>query len=261
VPRLAPNVVCTTFVGNALLDLFEAQGDSACLAMAVGAAEYLTRELFWRGDHAAAGFSYPSPPAHTRVHNANLLAAAFLCRIHRHDGRREFLDSAMAAARYAASAQHANGSWPYGEGPTQQWIDNFHTGYNLCALDAIGRFAGTQEFEGHVLRGLEFYVTHFFQPDGAPKYFHNRPHPYDIHSVAQSIVTLVTLRDLWPPSVRLAEAVYTWAMARMWNAGGYFSYRVYRIGTNRIPYMRWSQAWMLVALATLLGTRPAEVAP
>jgi hypothetical protein len=61
--------------------------------------------------------------------------------------------------------------------------------------------------------------------------------------------------------VRLAEAVYTWAMARMWNAGGYFSYRVYRIGTNRIPYMRWSQAWMLVALATLLGTRPAEVAP
>jgi hypothetical protein len=258
VPRFAPNIVCTTFVGDALLALHEWRPDTEYLAMAVGAAEYMTQELFWRGDHGAAGFSYPSPPSHTRVHNANLLAAAFLCRVYTHHAEDSFLDAASAAARYAASAQHADGSWRYGEASTQQWIDNFHTGYNLCALDAIGRCLNTAEFDTALRRGLEFYRGHFFETDGAPKYFHDRPYPFDSHSAAQSIITLVTLRRLWPEGMALAEMVYTWTMLRLWNADGYFSYRVHRFGTNRIPYMRWSQAWMLLAIATLLGARQAE---
>jgi len=80
-----------------------------------------------------------------------------------------------------------------GEGPSQRWIDNFHTGYNLCALRSIGRYAETTEFESSILRGLEFYRAHFFREDGAPRYFHNRTYPVEIHSVAQSIITLIAL--------------------------------------------------------------------
>jgi hypothetical protein len=41
-------------------------------------------------------------------------------------------------------------------------------------------------------------------------------------------------------------------MANMWDERGYFYYRVLRFLTIRISYMRWSQAWMLLALTTLL---------
>jgi len=38
----------------------------------------------------------------------------------------------------------------------------------------------------------------------------------------------------------------------MWDERGFFYYRVLRFCTIRTPYMRWAQAWMLLAMATLL---------
>ena len=45
-------------------------------------------------------------------------------------------------------------------------------------------------------------------------------------------------------------------MRLMWDERGFFYYRVLRFGTIRTSYMRWSQAWMLLALATLLESIP-----
>ncbi len=163
------------------------------------------------------------------------------------------LGPALNVARYSASRQHADGSWAYGEEPTQRWIDNFHTGYNLCALHSIGHSLETAEFEPAVRRGLAFYRGHFFREDGAPRYFHDRTYPIDIHSVAQSIITLITLKDLDPGNVRLAQGLFRWAIDNMWDDRGFFYYRVLRLGTIRTSYMRWSQAWMLLALATLMS--------
>jgi hypothetical protein len=128
----------------------------------------------------------------------------------------------------------------------------------LCALRSIGRYAETQEFEPYVQRGFAFYRENFFREDGAPKYFHNRTYPLDIHCVAQSIITLILLRDLDPSSVALAHTVLRWAMENMWDDRGFFFYRVLRSCTIRTSYMRWSQAWMLLALATLLSHRTGE---
>jgi rhamnogalacturonyl hydrolase YesR len=244
--------VCTTFVGSALLDAYEQRGDQRCLSMAVSTAQYVLDELYWSMGSSIAGFSYPLPNLRTQVHNANFLASALLCRVYRHTGESKFLAPALRVARYAATKQHADGSWFYGEGPSQQWIDNFHTGYNLCALESIRRSVETTEFESHIQRGLEFYRAHFFRKDGAPWYFHNREYPVDIHSVAQSIITLVLLKDLDPGNVPLARSVMEWAMNHMWDDQGFFYYQVQRLYTIRIPYIRWAQAWMLLAISTLL---------
>jgi hypothetical protein len=251
VPAGAPNLVCTTFVAGALLDAYDELQDARCLEMATGAAEYILGELYWT-DGDAAGFSYPMPGLRGEVHNANLLAAALLCRVWRIGGAEQFLAPAMKVARASAAKQHADGSWYYGETASQRWIDNFHTGYNLLALQAIGRYAGTTEFEAGMRRGLDFYRSHFFRADGAPKYFHDRAYPLDIHSVAQSILTLVAFRDLDPGYAGLPRSVFQWAMKHMWDDRGFFYYRVLRLGKIRTSYMRWSQAWMLLAMATLL---------
>ena len=252
VPTGAPNLVSTTFVGNALLDAYEQRQDSRCLRMAISAAEYILDELYWTEGNSIAGFSYPLPHLRNQVPNANFLGAALLCRVYKHTSEEKFLGPALRVARHSAAKQHADGSWDYGEAPSQRWIDNFHTGYNLCALQSIGRYAETTEFESCGRRGLEFYRARFFREDGAPRYFHNRTYPLDIHCVAQSIITLLLLRDLEPANVPLARSVFQWAMEHMWDERGFFYYRVLRFCTIRIPYMRWAQAWMLLAMSTLL---------
>jgi hypothetical protein len=264
VPRGAPNLVCTSFVGGALLDAYAERGDPRCLRMARSAAEWMLEDLAWTDGHGVTGFAYPVASSRARIHNADLLGAHFLCRVSRITGEERFLAPALSAARGAVAAQDADGSWPYGQGRGQRWIDNVHTGYNLCALHGIAREAATAEFDACTRRGLRFYRAHFFRPDGAPGYFHDRTYPIDIHCVAQSLITLRTLRAVDGASARLAAAVFRWAMDHMWDARGFFYYRVLRLGTVRTSYMRWAQAWMLLALATLVedeGAAPVDAPP
>jgi hypothetical protein len=252
VPKGTPNLVCITFVGNALLDAYEQRGDARCLSMAASTAEYILDELYWTDGKSIAGFSYPLPHLRNQVPNANFLGAAFLCRAHKHTGEQKFIAPALRVARYAAAKQHADGSWNYGESQSQRWIDNFHTGYNLCALQTIGRYVETTEFESCLRRGFDFYRAYFFREDGAPRYFHDRTYPVDVHCVAQSIITLLALRNLDPSNIELARSVFQWALNHMWDERGFFYYRVLRFCTIRTSYMRWAQAWMLLAMSTLL---------
>lgn len=260
VPRSAPNLVCTMFAGSALLDLFDRRHDEQSAMMARSAADYILADLYWTEGDKVAGLSYPLPSMRHQVHNANLLGAAFLCRVHRLTGERKYLDPALRIARYSASAQRDDGSWAYGEAATQQWVDNFHTGYNLCALQQIAHLLGTDEFESRIRRGFSFYKSHFFREDGAPRYFHNKTYPIDIHCVAQSIITLLAFRKQDPANLPFALEVFKWAKTHMWDDRGFFYYRVLRGCTIRTSYMRWSQAWMLLALATLLSELVKESA-
>ena len=246
----APNLVCTTFVANALFDAYDYCRDSQCLNMALSAAEYILNELYWT-EGSAASFSYPLPSVRSEVHNANFLAAALLGRAYCRTSDKKFLLPALQVARCSAAKQHADGSWYYGEAASQRWIDNFHTGYNLCALRGLSSHAATTEFDAVIRRGFEFYRRHFFGADGSVRYFHDRTYPIDIHSVAQSLITLLTFKDVDSGNLPLAHSVSQWAVTHMWDHRGFFYYRVLRSHTNRISYMRWSQAWMLLAMVML----------
>jgi hypothetical protein len=258
VPKGSPNIICSTFASNALLDAHEESERSLWLDAAVSTADYIINTHFRRKNNSHGCFSY-TQLGRDEVHNANLLGAAFLCRVSQTTGRNEFLEPALAAARFSISKQHQDGSWDYGEHPTQRWIDNFHTGFNLVALKHIGEFAETTEFEDSINNGIEFYRDHFFRKDGAPKYFHNAIYPIDIHSVAQSIITLLTVKDHSEKNFSLVQSVLKWAMEKMWDPRGFFYFQKLPYYTVRTSFMRWSQAWMLLALSTLLNEWPRRI--
>lgn len=252
VPRGAPNLVCTTFVANALLDAFEAGGDARLLDKAASAAAYIVERLHWTDAGGVASLSYPVPGVRSEVHNANLLGAALLARVARVTGRRDYFHHVLALTRYAVSRQQPDGSWFYGEHPKQRWIDNFHTGYNLCALRVIGRETGSGEFEQAAQRGYRFYRQHFFREDGAPKYLHNEPFPIDCHCVAQSVLTLLEFPDDDATALDQVERTLDWTTQHLLDPRGYFHYQKHRWFTNRSPFIRWTQAWMLLALISLV---------
>lgn len=252
VPRFTPNVICTTFAGNALLDAYDAFGNESWLDAAQSAGEFILNGL----NRSEAGdtfcFSY-TPLDRGQVHNASLLGAGFLARLHTYQPREAFRESCFAATRYSLDRQRPDGSWPYGEGPNQQWIDSFHTGYNLVALECVRRCVGLEECESAVRRGYQFYLDHFFEPDGRVKYYHNRTYPIDSHSIAQALITLTRLARYDGRSLPLAERVCDWALRNMRSPEGRFYYQKWPLWTNRIKYMRWSQAWMLLGMAELLA--------
>jgi len=252
VPRGSANLVCTTFVAEALLDYHDSTGEETALNMAVSAAKYIVEELYWTEGKVAA-FRYPLPDSRVPVHNANFLAAALLSRLSGHDKR--FGQVALNAARYSAAKQSADGSWVYGESENWSYIDNFHTGFNLCALRRIETFLQTDEFEKTLNEGYDFYRRNFFTRDGGPKYFHNHASPFDVHSAAQALITLADLREFSSESLPLMQRVLKWTMEHLRDSEGFFYYQERGWGRIKIPYMRWGQAWMLLAKATVLEAR------
>lgn len=254
VPIWAPSVVNTAFAAYGLLDAFELRQDDSYLSMALSAAEYLLDNLYWTSGESVSGFGYPLREVHNQVHNANLLGAALFSRVYQHTGKEKFLAPALGVTRYTMTRQRADGGWLYGERYTQNWIDNFHTAFNLSALHMIGTALATSEFEEPLSRGLQFYRANFFLPSGAVRYFHDRTYPIDAHCVAQSIIALIDLKDLDPTNVQLARSIYDWAINHMWNEReSFFYYRVLRSCTIRTSYMRWTQASMFLALTKLLA--------
>lgn len=173
------------------------------------------------------------PESDTQVHNINLIGAALL-------GRRDCLE-------FSVRRQQPDGSWWYGEAGNQRWIDNFHTAYNLVALREYEGTTGDTSFDGAARRGFEYWDKTFWLPDGAPRYYHNCTYPIDIHCSAQGILTYLAFGD---PAK--ATRVAHWALKNMWDERGFFWYQRGRLLTNRIDYMRWSQAWMYYALKQLI---------
>lgn len=248
--KFVPNIICTTFAANALLDLYEKSQKPEYFDMAVSAGRFLLSGLNITRDDSGICFSY-TPFDYGQVHNANLLGAAFLARLYSITGEKSFLDFALQAVKFSVSRQSADGSWPYGEHKKQRWVDNFHTGYNLVALKKISEYTGIQDFMDIIKKGYQFYKDNFFIDNCIPKYYHNRVYPIDIHSISQSIITPIELKSIDRNAIQLSKSICIWALKNMQSKNGYFFYQKKKFYKNKISYMRWSQAWMLYALSIL----------
>jgi hypothetical protein len=252
-PAYRPNAVATCFVGNALLDAYEMFGDVRAQQMAESAGEFLIRRLNHSVDTPEQiCFSY-TPADQTRIYNSSAMVAAFLARVAAGKGHRDTAALARRAMQCLVDAQRADGSWAYGAKRSQQWSDNFHTGYIVVALHTYQRFTGDASFAAARQRGYQDFRRSFFLSDGTPKYFRASVHPVDIHSAAQAILTFVAFREEDAEAGAWAIRVARWALAHMRNADGSFYFQRHRLWTDRTPYMRWGQAWMFRALAGLLA--------
>jgi hypothetical protein len=245
-PRGTPTIVPTAFAARAFIE----HGD---LQIARGVCEFILRDLPRPVDtKTEVCFSY-APNANTQIFNASLLAAEVLGSVGKLAGERELSDVAIRAARYVVNHQRDDGSWSYGTKPAQSWIDNFHTAYILFSLQRIiDACPGGSEFQQALERGYRYWKDNFFLAEGWPKYYHDDPYPADAHAAASAIVTLVECRNLDENALNMAHNVARWTIQNLRDERGFFYYQRRRLYTIRKPYMRWTQAWMLYALARLL---------
>ena len=245
-----PTIVNTSFIANAFIDAYQLLGDEKYLRIATSSCDFIMKDLNRFIEDDAFCFSY-TPMDNSRIHNANILGAALLARVYSLTKEDVLRDYSGKSVRFMVKHQNDDGSWYYGEAENQRWIDLFHTGYVLDALGDYIRFTGKQNYEDNLKRGFDFFLGHFFVKNGIPKYYHNQLYPVDVHCSAQAILTLLKLRRLNEGNIQLAPKVALWTIENMQHERGYFYYQEHKHYTNKIPYMRWSQAWMFKALVYL----------
>jgi hypothetical protein len=253
-PRGTPTIVPTAFAARALIEASETLQDLQYLEVARSVCDFILTDLNRPVDSRdELCFSY-SPNDNTQIFNASLFAAETLAAVAKNTGDTSLCDFAMRAARFVIRRQKDDGSWSYGTGASQQWIDNFHTAYVLSSLFRIAKACDSSpgEIEHALKQGYAFWRKSFFLADGWPKYYHDRLHPADAHAAAAAIVTLTELRELDDGAMPLAEKIAGWAIDNLRDRSGFFYYQRRRLFTVRTPFMRWTQAWMLYALARLL---------
>jgi Tfp pilus assembly protein PilV len=255
-PQNTPMIVPTAFAARAFIEAYQAFSDDEYLKAARSACDFIVNDLA-RTDISSdeVCFSY-SPSDKTRIFNASLLAAETLASVGHLTGESELCELATKAARYVIKRQQADGAWAYGADAGQEWVDSFHTAYVLLSLARISKSCSDPDgkIESALQRGFSFWRRSFFLADGWPKYYHDSLYPADAHAAATAIVTLLELQKLDAGARELAGAIAGWTITNLRDTRGFFYYQRRRFGTVRTPFMRWTQAWMLYALARLLET-------
>ncbi len=253
-PKGTPTVVASTFIAYALLDSYDILKDEKLLEVAVSVKDFVLNDL--NKSYDADGnfaFSY-SPLDKTQVFNASLLGSRLLARVYSYTGDKTLLVEAKRSVQFCVQHQREDGSWSYGTLPFHQWVDNFHTGYNLECISDYQKYSGDNSYAGHLEKGLKYYLNTFFTQEGISKYYNNSVFPIDIHAPAQLIVTLSKLGKL-SQHKHLADKVLNWTITHMQDKKGYFYFQKKKYFTSKIPYMRWAQAWMFYALSIRVGNK------
>lgn len=247
VPAGKPNIITTCYVARALYELGQLSGDQSLIDIALDAARFISAYLYTEGDGRCFYAYIPGEKAF--VHNASLWGAAWCAFAGQQLGDAALVEQATRVARQSVSEQAADGSWVYGARHHHQFIDGFHTGYNLEALCLLRDALGTDEFDACIAKGYRYYVATFFEPDGTAKYYNTSVYPIDMHSFAQAIFTLLKVGGT-PADQALCDKVVQRSIELMYLPDkGQFIYQRTRWITNRINYTRWTQAWAYYALA------------
>ena len=250
-PAYTPTVVATSFCATALMDAYEVTGENRYLDIALSSAEFVKQDLHRTNHEGGFLFSYSKLPNNREVLNASLLGSRLLSYAYKYTGREEYKELAEQSVCACCNLQGVDGSWRYGLSEGQNWVDSFHTGYNLDGLMAYEENTGDKKYHEYLEKGFKYYVENFFMSDGTPKYYDNRTYPIDIHCPGQFLVTLSRLHK-YDAHSQLADKVLDWTVKNMQDKRGYFYYQMKKGISSKISYMRWSNAFMFYAMSYIL---------
>lgn len=257
-----PSVVVTAFNCRALFAYYEITGEAAAKDMITSASEFVKNDIHCTIGKSGRCYSY-TPVKRDLVINANLLAAEILAYADALAGTTRNLGLIEEVLQFTIEHQNEDGSWFYSVSPDtgepKKQID-FHQGYVLDSVDILTVLYGLQDkaYQRAIDQGLTYYCERQFHPDGYAYWRVPKVWPVDIHNQSQGIITMCRFARIADKYRVLAMSIYNWTMENMRAPSGRFYYQKYPYLTNKVDYLRWNQAWMFLAMATLYRTLEAE---
>ena len=207
---------------------------------------------------------FPSEKDKMVFNVSGLALSAFSEYLNYVERREDIITLGKELVEFLIAYQRDNGVWPYSyfikEERFHYQID-YHQGFvldglvNFCSL--IKRKEGCKKA---IEKGAKYYKERQFNPAGFSYYRIPRKYPVDIHNQAQGIITFSNLYEKIGDKeyLKFAEKIVEWTIKNMWDQSGYFYTHKWPIFINKIPYIRWNQAWMMVALTSLIRSLKEE---
>jgi hypothetical protein len=245
IPAYQPTVVATGIITNALFIAYQITGCKESAELIQSAAKFIVKDLKRTYKEDSFCFSY-SPFDKQQVFNASMKGARLLAQAYSINQNNEYKELAKQAVAFVVSHQKENGAWGYSLANAGGWTDNYHTGYVLDCLDEYQKLTGDYQWKLNLEKGYAFYLNHFIEKNGRPKFYHNKTYPIDCTAAAQTILTTLRFGD-----VEIAKNVARYMFDTMQKTNGSFRFRKFRNYTITTSFMRWSDAWMFAAMANL----------
>ncbi|MFX0140460.1 MAG: hypothetical protein ACFFDN_42870, partial [Candidatus Hodarchaeota archaeon] len=251
-----PSIVATSFVAKGIFNYYELTKDEEALNVLISICDFILNDLPITEYAEGLCFSY-TPLKRNCCYNSSMLGAEILAKVHSITGKSVFLDFAQKAVDFIIENQHDDGHWNYSKniinGKERRQID-FHQGFILSSLldfMVYGRMT-KGKYKDALIRGIEFYKQKQFFKDGRSKWRIPKVWPVDIHNQAVGIFLFSKLIGINSEYLGFAQNIADWTIKNMQDEIGYFYYQKHKFLTNKISYMRWSQAWMMLALVYLI---------
>ena len=246
IPAFTPTIVATGFITNALFECHKLTGNSIAAELCINASKFVIKDINKTSFGVTFCYSY-SPNDHQVVYNATIKGARLLAQVYSLTGDEFLIEEAKKTVNFVINNQNEDGSWSYSSGDSRSWSDNFHTAYIIDSLQSYIENTGSIKLKKYLFKAIDCYLKSYFTYSGMPKYFVNKIYPIDSTNVAQSIITLSNINNKIH-----ARKIAKWYINIMQSKEGYYYFRKHRYFIDRNNYMRWSNAWLFVALSKLL---------
>lgn len=254
-----PSAVVTGFVAKGLFEYYKITEKKEVLDLMESACLFLDKDLEKVIDKSGLSISY-TPIQKDICYNASLLAAEILAKTYSISKNEDYKNKAIKAVDFVIDKQHSDGRWNYSLDIKTMKEDNqidFHQGYILESINEIKNVLNLkdEEWDHSLKNGLRFYIKEQFHSSGRSYWRLPKKYPVEIHNQSQGIITLFRLQNYNPDASIFAGKIADWTVNNMQAIDGHFYYQNFNTHKNKIPYMRWSQAWMFLALAVLFKSK------
>lgn len=261
-PAYSPTVVVSGFIAKGMMAYYEATSNNKALEVLESIAKFIVEDLPVSEDNTGICISY-STIERDCCYNASLLGAEVLSYVGNKINNKAYLDLAKKAADFVKAKQLENGAWNYSislDGSKERKQIDFHQGYVLDSLQYLVQYNPDwlEDYQESIVNGMDYYRKHQFNSQGASLFRVPKKHPVDIHNQAQGIISLSRWSQQNPKYLDQANQIAKYTIENMQDPKGYFYYKSYPIHKIKTSFMRWSNAWMFLALTEHINALKAK---
>lgn len=264
IPKNTPTVVNSTIIGDAFWIKYKMDGENSYLETCKDICHFIFNALNRSGFKGGDAFCFSYTPLDTfQVHNANLFAAEFLLRIGLKLSNHKWVKAGLDATRFSLSEIRDDGSLNYwsNEQAINLHQDMYHSGFEIRAFASIAEITGDIIYRKAAEKYFKTWLSDFFSNEGKPCLLRGQHNVIESHSCAEALLCIVTMFE----GEYLSESLFLKYMENILSAldtlwvqlpagkGGYFAARKYKYFLTNIPYIRWSQAWILLAMSRCMS--------
>jgi hypothetical protein len=251
-----PSAVLASFVTESIFEYYLSTGNPKVKEIIEGVVEFIKNHIPVTERPEGKCYSYTSKVKDI-VYNANSFVAETFAKAYYFNKDESLKEEAVKCIDFNIAHQKEDGRWAYSMNSntgTERELIDFHQGFVLNSIHDVSKILGLtdKKYSESIDKGLKYYRHKQFTDIGESIWRVPKKYPIDAHNQGVGILTFAKLSEYGQDYLDFAVKIAEWSDMNLKNEKkGYYYYQKTPLYTNKISYIRWNQAWMLLGLAHL----------